>query len=193
MPSPLSGERVNKAVDTVNKLVQIAAFLVAGAWALWSFLHSVAPTLEHRAGATSELHWSSDPDPTNCIGSLTIKIENEGIRAFDLQSFHIRGWLYTSSSGAVSSPTPTRPAFIDYNVIASKPTQIDKFFTKSLLITHYSSGTGFDETFDWLFKKEQGQGVVFITDFVTNGKDKFLPEDRSVGVLCETTPDQTSH
>jgi hypothetical protein len=194
----LASDRTNKAVDTINKLAQILALVVAGFWAYWSFWESVKPTLEYRVSATSELRWSNDSDQENCIGSLTIALENKGIKGFDLGSFNVRGWLYSSSSEVASPkstdtsigrPVESHPVAIDYSKITSGQTFTDETYPNArmrpVLIAHYPSGTGYEETYDWVFKRVKGQGVVFVITFTPKDSSRnFIPVVRNTDAVC---------
>jgi hypothetical protein len=152
-------------------------------------LPGIPPTLEYHVDASSDLKWKNLDDPDVCRGSLIISPENKGVRGFDMSSFRIRGWIYSLTSGS-QSPTESLPIAIDYAPLFLQTPFKDLKFTdrdkpKPVLIAHYPTGTGYEETYDWVFKKVKGKGVLFLTTFVSkDGKGDFIPPVRIADDIC---------
>src|SRR6266404_4616262 len=49
-------------VDTINKVFQILAIIVAGIWTYTVFQRTSAPNLETNFGIDSEIHWAETAD-----------------------------------------------------------------------------------------------------------------------------------
>jgi hypothetical protein len=173
----LASETLNNAIDTISKIVQVVAILIAGWWAYKTFFWSVKPGLDFRGGVDTALTWTKS-DTENCQGSLNVTVSNDGMSAFDVSKIVVRGWLYTSAPPAAGSkqvsidvPTPDHPVLVDYKKIESN----EPFYTATYsrthdgtgLIGHYPPGSKFNESWDWVFKKAKGQAVVFNVDATT--------------------------
>src|ERR1700734_1616659 len=92
----LANDKLNKAVDTISKVVQMIAILVAGWWAYNQFFITVKPGLELRGDVNTELNWNKSSDPTDCQVGLVVSLDNTGLSSFDVTWIGVRGWLYTS-------------------------------------------------------------------------------------------------
>jgi hypothetical protein len=149
---PVNGTKkaVHQWVDTANKLLQIAAIVVAGCWAWIGFQQTVAPGLEPKLGISSEVHWAplqSVPSGKTtktaeaCQGSLQIKVNNPGKRAFDLAKVTIRGWLIPLDQQELQQQLAQRK-ILNLDWVREK---VNPFYDSDLSYTHEKDGKTVDE------------------------------------------------
>jgi hypothetical protein len=101
----LAGETVNKATDTLSKVAQVIALVIAGVWAYKTYFESVEPRLEFRGRLNPDLTWTKSSDPADCKGTLNVTVGNLGLRSFNISEIHIRGWLYASDPEVSANST----------------------------------------------------------------------------------------
>jgi len=199
----LSGENLNKAIDTLSKIAQVAAFMVAGWWAYKTFFESVKPGLEFRGNVQADLDWNKPSDPYDCPASLDISIANEGVSSFNVSNILVRGWLYTSDKKTkgpteflIDRPTADHPVYIDYDKVEESRPFYSVMYSgvphNSGLLGHYAPGAKHYESWDWYFMRTKRQGVIFRVDIRTS--DNVTQFVHSAWVSDETcvSPDATS-
>jgi len=177
----LDSDKLNKWADTISKIGQVVALLVAGWWAYMNFSWMVKPSLVYGGNLDTQLNWTATNGDT-CQGSLRVTVTNGGTKDFDLVSVHLRGWLYTSEDPPpfskqveIEKPTSTRPVLVDYNMIESNPPFIAAMYTAKEpdidLIGNYPPKKEHIHSWDWVFKKTAGQAVLFKVEVNVAGED----------------------
>lgn len=192
-----SNEKVNKSVDSINKIVQTLAIVIAGIWAYKSFFESVKPGLEFRGKVTTDLDWSLMTDETVCKAQFGATITNDGIRPFDVSDVNVRAWFYrigdrppaasdeNEKIAVIAAPTINTPTLVEENAVENF-TPFFNFETsdeqESVLIGHFPPQGGAHKTWSWFFKKEPERGVIFRVDFRT--KDNTAGYAWSTDEIC---------
>jgi hypothetical protein len=161
-------------VDTANKLLQIVAIVIAGCWAWIGFQQTVAPGLEPKLGISSELHWASLQSlpgrnarrtAENCQGSLQIKVNNPGKRAFDVTKVTIRGWLIPLDQQELQQQLAQRK-ILNLDWVRTK---FPPFYDSDLSYTHEKDGKSVDENDEdyvsWDLRDHYSEGVDNTTSF----------------------------
>jgi hypothetical protein len=196
----LAGDTVNKATDTLSKVAQILALVIAGWWAYKTFFESVKPGLEFRGYVETSIDWSKSSDTSDCHGSLDVTVSNDGIQSFNISKVLVRGWLYTSgpklkgpTDTSIPKPTEDSPVYVDFQQIEKNPTFYSELYPENnqstLLITHYPPGSKSNQHWDFVFKKTTGQGVIFRVDVTTSDNvSPFVPFSYVTDDTC-TFPD----
>lgn len=199
----LGEEKLNKSIDTVSKVVQIAALAIAGWWAYKQFFMSVKPGLEFRGTVEANVDFNKSSDPGDCVASLDITIKNDGVSSFDVSRILVRGWLYTSDaklSGptdiSIAKPTVTTPVFVQYDRIEQEHPFYEHEYTDQdradNLVGHYPQGISLHQASSWIFKKSKGQRVLFKVDVTTAGNvTQFVPSAWVTDDVCNI-PDEAS-
>jgi hypothetical protein len=191
----LASEPINKSFDTVSKIVQILALVIAGWWTYLTFIRSVEPGLEFRGEGETNLTFFKGTDETTCIGSVNGRITNKGLTAFDVEEVTIKGWFTTTDTtgkqGGVPLPSPTteKPSYInDYEIRATKqPFEtiiVNKDSKGSSLIRHYPPGSNYDQSFTWLFLGKPGQNVLFQMEVTTKDPEQKIPPAWISSAVC---------
>jgi hypothetical protein len=176
----LANEKTNKAIDTISKVVQVIAILIAGWWAYKTFFWSVKPGLDYRGSVDTALDWTRS-NGDDCQGSLNVTIANDGMSTFDVSWMSVKGWLFTSEPQpgdskqiTIARPTSERPVLVDYDRIEKNPPYFTAEYLpgglKSGLLGHYPPGSKFNESWDWNFKRNPGQAVLFEVEVRTSAQ-----------------------
>lgn len=181
----LANEKLNKAIDTISKLAQIAALAVAGWWAYDQFHRTVQPGLEFRGTVETNLDWTKSSDPKDCLANLDISIKNDGVSSFNVSKMLVRGWLFTSdkklqsaNDRSIPKPTIDRPVPVELDEIEQgEPFYVREYTQEGdSLNGHYPPGVSFHESYNFVFHKARGQGVVFKVDVKTaENVTQFVP------------------
>lgn len=194
MFSWLANEKLNKAIDTISKGVQIVALVVAAWWAYDQFFRTVKPGLEFRGTVETNLDWTKSSDPGDCLANLDISIKNEGVGSFNVSRILVRGWLYTSdkklesaNDRSIPKPTTAKPVPIELDDIETgEPFYVREYTNEGEgLNGHYPPGVSFHESYMFVFSKAKGQGVVFKVDLKTaENVTQFVPSAWSTDEIC---------
>jgi hypothetical protein len=77
--------KFERVVDTANKLFQIAAIIVAGIWAGWTWYLLTAPSLKTGLAVSVELGKSEwDASSNACVNEIPVTVENLGQRTIEV-------------------------------------------------------------------------------------------------------------
>jgi len=91
--TPSAKKVIDIVLDRAKSILQIAALLLAGAWAVWRFDLFESPELEHRARLDGNVDWQERSDEA-CIGWFNLKFENIGKRSIMLESLTLSVWPF---------------------------------------------------------------------------------------------------
>src|SRR5262249_24797936 len=87
------GRGFHRWLDTVNKLFQIAALIVAGIWAWNVFELTVKPGLETKFPINTDVHWAKVPETDVCQSRFEVTVKNDGQSPFDITDVTTSGWI----------------------------------------------------------------------------------------------------
>jgi len=167
--------------EIAKNLVQVVAWVLAGAWTLWIFRQTQYPFLEARGTAESSARWIPlSSDKRNCQANFEVRAGNAGNVAFDVASVRVRVWRYSKPEvGAELS-------FLDVADIQNAPPQFDHEINTSTLVRHYAPGQAGMDTFVWLIPQQANTRTLFRADFRTKHDSELLPStyywDETCGV-----------
>lgn len=100
-------------VDTINKLFQIAALIVAGVWGWSIFQQTVRPGLEAKFPVDTDIHWTRIPNSKVCRAQVEITIKNQGQAPFDIDDVKLSGWIIDLEKEHLLAANPGAPAYFD--------------------------------------------------------------------------------
>jgi hypothetical protein len=166
-------------VDTINKLFQIGALLIAGVWAWNLFARTSAPALESKLNVHSELRWEDTEAKDVCTAVFTIWAKNEGQRALDTD--RVRLSVQSVDLHALTKPSEDGvPVLLDRKFIQAnakdlinfefprgqgkEPDVSDRDHVPMDLIGHYAPGIEHVSTATFLFKRLQNRLIIFRVD-----------------------------
>jgi hypothetical protein len=182
------------SIDNFNKLFQIVAVIVAAWWAIHVFGRTTEPGLEFRGTTESKITWSEGTDKSNCLGTYTASIKNDGLSSFEVKAVTVTGWLYSTSQGgnshvaSLSEGDAIQPVFIDYDLIKqSTPFSHMTFHEPGPLVWHYPPGIMAYQSWDWSFPKKPGQGVLFQVEVKTDQGKNVSPTSSVADTVCPTS------
>jgi hypothetical protein len=177
-------------IDTVSKVAQILALLLAGFWTYKTFYESERPGLELRVNAVNSAGWSALPgDRNTCEATLNAMVENTGKRAVDVTSVKIVGWL--SDRVALKGKSPTLVTRADL-------TKGEKFFDESfskesnpssLLIGHFPPGASRTDSFVWYFNNQQNKVAFWELTYGTSKPTQFGSNTYFWDYVCRGLPE----
>lgn len=184
VPPQGANSGVHKWIDTVNKLFQIVALIIAGAWAWIGFKQTIAPGLEPKLGISSDLHWAtvSQATPTKtgdkiCEASLQVKVNNPSKMPFDVTKTTVTGWIVPLDENGLHPTDAAEPKVLDPERVTSL-----KFFyegdgppVSADLSDHYSEGVENTASFDLFFKYSPLTIVVFNVDVEAQRPSSYWP------------------
>jgi len=173
-PAPTT---IHTWIDTLNKLAQVAALVVAGIWTWNVFARTSAPGLEPKLGLGSELNWIETGGKGSCKGSFHVFVKNEGQRNFEITNVQITAHLLDAGSLG-EPPANGDPIPLDYKSIESKGTELrlgDTDTYKEDLSGHYSPGTQNDSDTIFLFKKLPNRLIEFRANLTGKESKVLLP------------------
>jgi hypothetical protein len=170
----LRRKEINLWVDTMSKLAQVFAFLLAGIWTYMTFVLLSAPSLESKLIVKSSLSWSA-VNEKSCQGAFHVSVKNEGLGALDVERIGLRAWVIDPQV-LTASAVGESPRLIDFDQIRSTT---EPFYDaspepiRSDVTGHYAGGMENDSEVTFLFTKSPHRLVVFWFE-VEGNKSAFL-------------------
>jgi hypothetical protein len=160
---------VKNFIEMAKNLVEIAALIIGGWWALHTFLVKDKPGLEPHFDATTQLKWFPGPTPETCIADWHVDLKNIGGSAVEVGAVRAHVWTFPPLI-----PPPNGSAYVDLQALRppeKDPSNIfDKRFDDGPLTGHYPPNQSSSHTFEWVVPKQTGKWVAFELDVFDDGK-----------------------
>lgn len=151
-------------VDTINKLFQIAAIVFAGAWAIFVFLQTIAPTLELKFPFDSEIHWTKIPKTDLCQARIEFTVKNEGQIPFEITDVTLKGSIVELNQEVLSMPSANEPFFLDplanLQPEARPPFPLANSALTRDLRGHYPAGSHDTASVNYVFKRPKNKNAI---------------------------------
>src|SRR6266436_263013 len=164
-------------IDTLNKLVQIVAVLIAGMWTWSVFARTSAPGLESKLSLRCELNWTETADKHVCNAVFHVSAKNDGQRGFDISEVTIQG--YALDLATLPKPPETGdPILLDSKFIENYGRKLKLSDAVSFLADldgHYAPGTQNDSEITFQFGKRSNQLIEFRAYFAGKESRVLLP------------------
>jgi len=168
-------------VDTLSKVAQVFAIVLAGIWTYKTFYESERPGLEPTLTTWATPRWAALPGESGiCEGNLDVVVRNPGKRAVDVTGVRIRGWI----SDRVSMKSAT-PQLYTSGEVEKGLKFFDESVSSSVLIGHYPPGTEVTDTFVWFFRNEKNKVALWKVDLQTSKPIRLGTKNYSWAYVCQ--------
>ena len=155
--------------DTISKVAQVLALVLAGIWTYKTFYESEKPGLERRLSTSIARTWAAIPnDRDRCEVTLDVDVENTGKQAVDVTSVTIAGWI----SDRLPQKSGT-PQFFDSRDVEAGQKFFDKSVDSPILVGHFPPGSTRTDAFVWYFKNEPGKVALWKVKLTTSKPTQF--------------------
>ena len=158
--------------ERIKNYVEIAAIVIGGIWALYTFVLKDKPSLALRRKATSSLEWKMTRDKNICDAAFNITLENTGSSTFRIKKAHLKAWICDELTLA---PGQTAK-YVDADNLKRSGIV---FFEKTYLYTgnddienlgkpfigRYNEGAIWNESFEFLMKPDPKKIALFYITF----------------------------
>jgi hypothetical protein len=190
---------IKTKTEIVKNIVETIAFVLAGGWALYTFVLKDRPILEHRTKVESDIVWNGAVNPDTCEGEFKVNFENMGTTAFDISRVRVRGWEFA----AVPLDDIELAKYMDVNTIARETPFFERTYEVkegddstnwTPFLGHYPPGTVWKQSFQFAMKRIPNKWALFMVEFYEKGKeDKAIDATYSWDALCRTDVEQKAN
>jgi hypothetical protein len=172
--------KIHAWVDTINKLVQIVAVLVAAIWTWSVFSRTNAPGLEPKLNVRSELSWSDTDDKDVCTAAFHMGAKNDGQRAIEIETISVAAQIVDLNT-LPKPPESGEPLPIDLKFIREHGHELDVGDAEPLptdLVDHYAPGVQDDSEATFRFRRSPNRLILFRADLTGRESRVLLPLTR---------------
>lgn len=153
--------------ERLKNYVEIAAIIIGGGWALFTFVIKDSPSLALRRKATSTLEWKSIPEKNVTTANFNITLENTGSSTFHIKKAHLQAWLADElqvDSGMAARYLDVnnieRSGKLFFDTVYSYSGNTDEANLGKPFIGRYNEGAVWNEDFEFLMKRDSKKIVV---------------------------------
>jgi hypothetical protein len=157
--------RIKPWVELLRDVVQVLALLFAAWWAYDKFWKTEGAGLRERMKVEMSLDWTSAPEPTHCIGSFQVTLQNIGKSDIDFKSSRLRVWLVPFLRSDSDKPIRISSAELVRDVQPLYDETLNTFSESAVLAIKRPDEKG-SAIYDFLFKKEPHKIAVFHFDAI---------------------------
>lgn len=182
---------LNTWTDTITKVAQVVAVVLAGIWTLHVFGTTEKPSLEFSGTSAIDLHWYAGSQDSTCKVVVGISMKNDGRTAFTVEQMWVRAW-YFHLSQVRAIPTAGQPSLVDNAAILSQTPVFNASYTAAqplmTLVTHYPPGRQIRDELVFEVLREPEQMVLFKVDVRTanfSEQSQFVPSAWASDKICD--------
>jgi hypothetical protein len=143
-------------LEISKDIIQIVGFVIAGIWAIFTFLIKDTPNLYSPLKTESELKVDSI-DSTNVMATFTVSVENVGKKTFTIDTTLIEYLVIPIDS-------MSKNKYFDFNQYM-KTKNADYAIFGPMFNTKYSVGDMVQEQFRFFLKKDELKSIIFQAEF----------------------------